>query len=264
MAQRSVKSEYEVDRIRAAGDAAAEVYARVPEMIEEGLTEIELAGRITEAAYALGHQNHLPMRAPGQVMYSWHVISGASGGVLGGLDAAFSGYGLSPAFPMGASTKPIAAGEAVLIDFGLCLDGYMVDLTRMFALGEPPERVKAAYGALQEIEGLLTAMMKPEATCGELFDAAVKKAAQLGFDDAFIGQRGQKVRFVGHGVGLEINEPPILAAGADQRLRPGQVIALELKMTLPGLGAAGLENTVVVQSGGPIKLTPADEAFLVV
>ncbi|MEW5722063.1 MAG: Xaa-Pro peptidase family protein [Thermodesulfobacteriota bacterium] len=264
LAQRAVKSEYELGLMRRAGDLAHRVYGRIPGLMKEGQTEIELAGLITSVAYAGGHQNFLRTRAFDRVTHSWHVIGGESGGILSYIEAPFGGYGLSPAFPVGASQKVLRSGEAVLVDFGVCLGGYQVDLTRMFALGRPPERLLEAYQALGRIEAALLARLRPGATGDELYGLAVTTAGDLGFADAFLGPPGHQVRFVGHGVGLEIDEPPVLAAGLREPLEAGMTVALELKMVFPGLGAAGLENTVLVGPGGPEILTPAEDGFIMV
>jgi Xaa-Pro aminopeptidase len=260
--QRSIKSDWEIGWMRRAGELGRRVYGRAPEFIRPGRTEMDVAGLMTAEAYRGGHQNMLRMRGFDGHMYSWHVISGKSGGVLSRIDAAFGGYGLSPAFPMGAGLKEIEAGEGVLIDFGLCLNGYQVDQTRMFSYGRPPERILAAYRALERIQELLETHLWPGAPARDLFRMAVDLAERLGFGDHFLGVPGRKVRFVGHGVGLEINEPPVLTESNDRPLASGQTVALELKMVFPGLGAAGLENTYAVRESGPEKLSPADEAFI--
>ncbi len=260
---RAVKSQYEAGLMRQAGELARKVYAQVPKLLKPGLTEIELAGLLTAEACRGGHQNLLRSRSFNQEVYSWHVISGKSGGIISAIDAPFGGYGLSPAFPVGASLKPIQRGEPVLIDFGLCVDGYQVDLTRMFSVGEPPEAVRQAYGALVEIEAELKDLLRPDARGDRLFEAAVARAESLGFGDAFLGPPGMKARFVGHGVGLEINDPPILAPGHETPLQAGMAVALELKMVFPGLGAVGLENTFLVREGEPELLTRADSDFII-
>ncbi len=264
MAQRAVKSEYEIDRMREAGALARRVYGAVPDLLEAGRSEIEVAGLMTKVAYDGGHQNYLRMRSFDGINYTWHVISGESGVVPSSLDASFAGYGLSPAFPAGASRKIINQGEPILIDFGLCLDGYQVDLTRMFSIGPPPRQALDAYQALCRIESELMDNLVPGGTGEELFNLAVARAEQLGFGHAFLGPAHRKVSFAGHGVGLEINELPVLAPGFTQPIEAGMTVALELKMVFPGMGAVGLENTVRVKNHGLEKLTPANEDFVVV
>ena len=261
---RAVKSAFEIEAMKRSGRLAQQVYDRIPDMIKPGMTEIELAGMISREAYAGGHQNGLRIRAFDKETYSWHVTSGASGGIQSRLDASFAGYGLSPAFPMGASLKKINPGEPVLIDFGICLDGYQVDLTRMFSLGPPPDWAAEAYEGLQDIEALMLENLRPGAVEESLYHLSVARAEKLSFQNAFLGAPGQKAGFAGHGVGLEINDPPTLAPGRTSTIEAGMTVALELKMVFPGQGAVGLENTVLVTEGEPIKLTTAGEEFMAV
>jgi Xaa-Pro aminopeptidase len=149
----------------------------------------------------------------------------------------------------------------VLIDFGTCIDGYIADQTRMFSLGRPDSLFLEAYDALREIEARILAKTRPGAPCDELYRVGVAAGDELGFADAFLGPGSRKIKFVGHGVGLEIDEFPFLAAGHEYPLEAGNVFALELKMVFPGKGAVGFENMVAVTQDGWTKLTTTDENF---
>lgn len=264
MRLRSVKSEFEIGCMKRAGLLARDVYGKIPDYLREGVSEIEIAGLMSADAYAKGHQNFLRMRNLGCENHTWHVIGGESGGIAGNLDASHSGYGLSPAFPRGASRRKLKAGEPLLVDFGICLDGYQVDLTRMFSIGRPDPEIMQAFEALQFVESEMLKKLKPGKSCGELFDLAVSSADEKGFGHAFLGAVGKKVSYAGHGLGLETNEPPVIARGRTNVLEEGMTVALELKMVLPGIGAVGLENTVVVREDAPEKITLADEEFIIV
>jgi Xaa-Pro dipeptidase len=259
---RSVKSSFEVDLLREAGEIGKKVYAEAPRFIREDITEIELAGNLTQIAFTLGHLNQLRSRSFNGEMFTWHVISGKSGGILGHLDAPFSGLGLSPAFPAGASNRRIERGDPILVDFGICWDGYLADLTRMFSLGQTDSLFVEAYEALQLIEAAILQEARPGAKCEDLYNISLDKAESLGFDHAFLGPDGHKINFVGHGIGLEINDYPFLAKGHDYPLEKGNVFALELKMVFPEKGAVGLENVIAITDSGYEKLTLADEAFI--
>ena len=150
----------------------------------------------------------------------------------------------------------------MLIDYGICLDGYQVDLTRMFSIGPPPAEALEAYDAMGEIESAILKSLKPSATGEELHHIAVQEAERLGFGHAFLGPPNNKVKFSGHGVGLEVNEPPVLAAGFNKPIAANMTVALELKMVFPGRYAIGRENTFVVTRETPEILTPADDRFV--
>jgi Xaa-Pro dipeptidase len=259
---REAKSEVELALLGKAGEIAAEVYREVADFIRPGLTEIAVAGWMNYLAMGRGHQNILRSRGFNSEIYNWHVVSGPWGTLPSSIDAPFNGVGLSPAFPLGAGLNPIVAGEPILIDFGTCFTGYQVDQTRMYSVGKPGAEFLEAYEALREIEALLIRNLRPGVTAESLVPLALDKGRELGVAEVFLGPPGKKIRYVGHGVGLENPERPFLAPGHSYPLREGMALALELKIVLPG-GAVGFENTVAVTRDGVVKLTTADENFLV-
>jgi Xaa-Pro aminopeptidase len=258
---RAVKSDFEIALMKKAGEIGRRVYQALPDLLKPGLTEIALAGKLNERALALGNLNLLRARGFNQTAFNWHLVSGPSGTYLSGNDAPFAGLGLGPAFPAGASLKGIEPGEPVLVDFGTCWNGYQADQTRMFAVGRPDPEVIRAYEALKEIEAVLLEALRPGVPAEDLYHTACRQAERLGYEDSFLGPAGQQVKYVGHGVGLEIDEFPFLASGHRYPLEEGMTVALELKIVLEQ-GAVGLENTIVVTPAGGVKLTPADETFI--
>jgi Xaa-Pro dipeptidase len=259
--QRAIKSEFEITWMRRAGEMGRTLYRSVPDMLREGITEMELAGSMIQKALSLGDQNILRSRGFNSAAFNWHVISGRSGAFQSRNDAPFAGLGLNPAFPMGAGAKTIAGGEAVLIDFGNCYNGYQVDQTRMFSIGRAAQECLKAYEALKEIELRLLDHLRPGHSAESCFQLALKTAKKLGYEDSFLGPKGQQVKFVGHGVGLEIDEFPFLAQGHTYPLAEGMTVALELKIVLENT-AVGFENTVHILKKGVEKLTIADETFI--
>jgi Xaa-Pro dipeptidase len=259
---RKIKSSYEIDQMKKAGEIGKLVYGEVPLVLTEGMTEIELAGIIVAKAMQHGHQNYLRMRAFNTYAFSWHVLSGPSGGELSFIDAPMGGMGLSPSFPVGASQKQIKPHEPILIDFGICYNGYQIDETRMFCLGKLPMQFKDAYHATRQIEEAVADAAKPGVSCDALFHTGWDTARQLGYEEYFMGPPGFKTRFIGHGIGLEIGEYPYIAQGHDYPLEEGMTFAVEPKMVFPAAGAVGIENTFVVRRQRIEKLTPAEEALV--
>jgi Xaa-Pro aminopeptidase len=259
---RKIKSAYEVDQMKKAGEIGEIVYGEVPRVLIEGMTEIELAGILVAVAMRHGHQNYLRMRAFNSYAFSWHILSGYTGGILSFIDAPMGGMGLSPSFPVGASHKQIRAHEPILIDFGICYNGYQIDETRMFCLRELPQRFKDAYHATRQIEAAMTAAARPGASCHHLFRTGWETARRLGYEEYFMGPPGHKTRFIGHGIGLEIDEYPFIAEGHDYPLEQGMTFALEPKMVFPEKGAVGIENTFAVLENGVERLTPAKEELI--
>jgi Xaa-Pro dipeptidase len=259
---RKIKSAYEIELMKQAGEIGKIVYAEVPRVLKEGMSEIELAGILVAVSMRHGNQNYLRMRAFNSYAYSWHVLSGYTGGILSYIDAPMGGMGLSPAFPVGASHKPIKAHEPILIDFGICYYGYQIDETRMFSVGELSKRFKDAYRATRDIEAAMTTAARPGVSCHEIYRMGWEVARKLGYEEQFMGPPDYKTRFIGHGIGLEIDEYPFIAQNHDYPLEEGMTFALEPKMVFPGEGAVGIENTFAVGNDGVEKLTPAEETLI--
>jgi Xaa-Pro aminopeptidase len=250
LAQKGVKDAFEIDAMTRAGQLAAQVYAAIPGLLRPGVSEAWLAGQLQALATAGGSIDLLRTRAAYMEIFTWHVISGPEGTLPSAMDAASGGYGLSPAFPQGASRKIIRAHEPVTVDFGICLDGYQTDQTRTYCLGSAPHAVVKAHAALEAVRQALLDNLSPGAVSGELFDLAVEVAVREGMAEFFLGRPEQRISFVAHGVGLEIGTPPYLQRGSREVVRAGETYALELKIVLDQ-GPVGLEDTVLVNAQGP-------------
>ncbi|PKN31092.1 MAG: aminopeptidase P family protein [Deltaproteobacteria bacterium HGW-Deltaproteobacteria-21] len=253
---RKIKSPFEVDLIRKAGEIGREVYSRGKEILREGMSEIEFAGLLEAEAKRLGHEGLLRVRSVNYEAYSWHVLSGVTGGIVSQSDSPMGGIGLSPAFPVGASLKTMKAHEPILVDFGTCYQGYQADETRMFSIGKMDRKFLDAYKACREIHDAVLSQTRPGADCEAIFRDTLNLAEKLGYKDSYLGPPGLQVRFVGHGIGLELGELPYIAEGQSYPLEPGMTFAVEPKIVFPGEGSVGIENTVVVTRNGFEILTP--------
>jgi Xaa-Pro dipeptidase len=255
---RKIKSPFEVDLMRKAGDIGKRVYQEAGKILREGMTEIEFGGLLEAAAKKFGHEGLLRVRSFNYEAYSWHVLSGFTGGIVSQSDSPMGGLGLSPAFPVGASRKVMKAHEPILVDFGICYHGYQADETRMFCIGKMPLKFVDAYNACREIHDAVLADTRPGADCESLFLRTLELAKNLGYEDSYLGPPGLQTKFIAHGVGLELNEYPFVAQGQSYPLEEGMTFALEPKIVFPGEGSVGIENTVLVTSEGCEILTPID------
>jgi len=167
-------------------------------------------------------------------------------------------------FPAGASLKTIRRGEPILVDFGTCFHGYQADETRMFSIGKMHPKFIEAYRACREIHDEVLAQARPGADCEDLFRKAVRIAEKLGYKDSFLGPTRLQTKFIAHGIGLELNEPPFLALGHSYPLEQGMTFSVEPKIVFPGEGAVGLENSVLVTRNGAEILTPLEQDIFVV
>jgi Xaa-Pro aminopeptidase len=261
--QRAVKSPWEIERVAAAAAVADEVAALIPALLEEGLTEVEFAGRVEAEARRLGHEGYIRMRGFNQEMFYGQLLTGVSGCVPSYLDTPLAGTGLSPSVAQGASFRRVRRGEPVVFDFVPVRDGYMADFTRMYALGRADGELLRLHDAAVRVQVAATAVARPGVTCREVWEAARAAAADAGLAGTFMGLGAGQVPYVGHGIGIELDELPVLT-GSGLELEAGMVFALEPKFVLPGVGAVGIENTWVVTAGGVDRLTQAPDVFTVV
>jgi len=251
---RAVKSNYEIRQMEEAAKISTAVFNHARNIIREGLTEVELAGNLEFHARTLGHQGAVRVRSFNQELYYGHILTGENSALVSFFDSPTGGSGLNPSFPQGAGAAIIRQNEPILIDFVSVLRGYMVDQTRIFCLGQLPLHLQEAYRQSVIIRDKLAEMGKPGVMAETLFDKAQELAARKGLANHFMGYV-EKVNFVGHGVGLELDELPIIAPGIDTPLEEGMVIALEPKFIFPGEGTVGIEDTYVVGCNRLEKLT---------
>ena len=245
-----IKSTWELRQMSETAEMSRKTFQYMQKAIRAGLTEMEFAGMFETYARKLGHGGMLRTRHFQTEGYPWHVLSGSNGGKVGLLDSPMSGEGTSAAFPNGAGSRPLAANEPILVDFGAVRNGYHIDETRMFAIGSMPDKARRACEASIDIQQSLLALARPGITTGALFDHSVALADRLGFAEAYLGPPGHKVNFVGHGIGVELIEPPFIARGKTDSLEPGMTFALEPKMCFEGEFAAGIESVFCVTDQG--------------
>ena len=255
---RKLKSSFEIGLMKIAGEIGRKVYEEAKEVLKEGMSEIEFGGLLEAIAKKHGHEGLLRVRSLNYEAYSWHVLSGWAGGIVSQSDSPMGGLGLSPAFPVGASLKRMRRHEPIVVDFGICYHGYQVDQTRMFSIGKLERKYIDAYHACREIHDAVLEDVRPGADGEELFMKSLRLAEKLGYQESYLGPPGLQTRFVGHGIGLELNEFPFLAQGHSSPLEEGMTFAVEPKIVFSGEGSAGFENTVVVTQSGYEILTPAE------
>lgn len=260
---RKTKTPFEIFLMEKAASIAKKVYKKIPDVLKEGMTEIELGGLLESFAKPLGHEGILRVRSLNYEAYSWHILSGETGSIVSQSDSPMGGLGLSPAFPVGASMKKIRKGEPILIDYGVCYHGYQADQTRMFAIGHMPDIFVKAYEVCRDVHYKVLDKALTGMTCSALFEYSKELAKKAGFKDAYLGYGPYQVKFLAHGIGLELNEIPFIATGMDYPIEEGMVFAIEPKMVFPKIGASGIENTVVIEKGKWRVLTDINEEIVI-
>ncbi len=261
---RMIKSHYEIHLLQDAADQVHKVHLRAMEAIREGMTDLELAAELEYTARQHGHPGLIRMRVFNGEMLFGHTFSGVDSAVPAYTDTPLGGMGPSPCFGQGASHKPIGRNEPIIVDFAGNIDGYLVDQTRVFSIGKLPDRLHKGFDDMLRIQDFMKEIAVAGISWGELYDQCHALALEMGYADSFMGAKGSQVSFIGHGVGVEIDEYPFIAKGfKEQTLQPGMVWAFEPKVVFPGEGAVGIENTFYLSNDGLKQLTRSDDDLVI-
>jgi Xaa-Pro aminopeptidase len=258
---RAVKSEFELELMGRAASFSDLLSGRVPELLEVGKTEIAVAGELESYARSLGHQGIVRMRLWGSELFYGHLMSGPAAAVPSYLASPTGGEGPSALTGQGAGFNKIEKNVPILVDYVFALNGYLSDHARIFCIGTLPDELLRAHQAMLEIQDQIKAEARPGAASGEIYDSMLTAAADKGYGTWFMGVGERRIRFTGHGIGLELDEFPFIAKGQQLALEKNMVIALEPKVIMPGKGVVGIENSHVVTEHGLKALTRSPDAI---
>jgi Xaa-Pro dipeptidase len=261
---RSAKSPWEVERMRETARLLSGVFREIPTFLRPGMREIDLAAEVEVRMRRAGNEGSPRVRGFNQEFFMGLAIAGGAATAPSYFDGPVTGRGLSPSSPLGASVDVIERDVPVLLDYTAIRSGYITDMTRIAVCGRLAPELVRAFDVARRIQDEVAAGLSPGAVPSELFARARARAEEAGLGDRFMGPPGAQARFVGHGLGLELDEVPVLAPGFDAPLRLGQTLAIEPKFVFPGTGAVGIENTWVVGERGGERLTELDDQLIVV
>ncbi len=259
---RMVKSAYEVDRIRRAAAMLRLAFERLPLWIRQGAAEIEIAAQLEGFLRSRGHSGIVRMRGFNSQIGYGTISGGASASYPTHFPGPVGSVGLSPAAPGGAGEHRLACGETLVVDIVGAYGGYIADKTRVFAVGEPPRDMAEAHRFALDLNHEIELMLKPGTLSSGIYQYALGRVRASPYANGFMGLGDSQVRFVGHGVGLELDELPVLAGGFDIPLEPGMTIAIEPKIFFPERGGVGIENTYLVTESGFENLTVFPEEII--
>jgi Xaa-Pro aminopeptidase len=247
--QRAVKSQWELERLEETAQIYPKVLEYAKEIIHPGMTEVELEGLLEGKARALGHGGHVRMRAFGSEFHVGSITSGPRAAVSSFFDGPVNGQGISIAHPMGASMAQIQKGDAIIVDMVTVVNGYQIDQTRILCLGSLSSELYEAYEVARDIEERIRLSLIPGRVAGEVYEEIIAWVREnTPYEENFMGYGANRVRFVGHGVGLDLDELPTISKGSKEVLKPGMVVAIEPKLVFPDKGVVGIEDTVVVET----------------
>lgn len=258
---RSIKTPIEIEMFRRSGIAHAKAYEQISSVYQPGMTDRQLSVEIERLMRLEGCLGIFRVFGQSMEIFMGSLLAGDNAAVPSPYDFALGGKGLDPSLPGGVSGTLLQAGQCFMVDMGGNFYGYMGDMSRVFSIGKLPEQAYAAHQTCLEIQEEIVAMAKPGTVCEDMYNKAIEIVTKAGFADYFMGV-DQKAKFIGHGIGLEINEMPVLAPRMKQELEPGMVFALEPKIVLPGIGPVGIENSWAVTTDGFEKLTLCKEEII--
>lgn len=249
---RAVKTPAEQAMLRESGIRQSYVYERIPRLYREGMTDIEFQIEIERASRLEGCLGQFRVAGSDMELFMGNVLTGDNADTPSPYDFAMGGEGADPSIPVGADGTVIKPGAPVMVDVNGNYTGYMTDMTRMYSAAPLDSRAVELNRLSADICDALAAMMKPGVEAKALYEKALAMATEAGYADYFMGHR-YHAGFVGHGIGIEVNEQPVLAPRSHDILEEGNVIAVEPKFVLPGLGAVGVENTYIVRAEAPAE-----------
>lgn len=251
---RSVKSEFEIGLIKEAAKIVDTGLASVPDCLNEGIREIELAARVEAAMREIGHQGLVRFRRFNQILPMGHLMAGPEAAVQSFVSSPTGGRGASLFHPQGPGFRRIKRNEPVLVDYAGVYNGYIADETRIFSLGKLPNALEDAHEAALEIEKSIANELRPGIIAREIFNLSETLGEKLEWNEFLGGPPGGKCGFVGHGVGLEIDEYPVLGP-VDHLIKESMTIAIEPKIIHPEIGVVGIEDTFLTTSEKAERLT---------
>lgn len=255
--QRAVKEPAEQEAIRQTARLYATAHAVLMERLRPGAEALEVSTAVYRALRREG-------AAPVNFHRRWDALSSQEGVIAGagtawqisGLAMTVTGVGLGKDLPWGTSRELFREGDPVVVDLAVNRGGYHADQTRTYCVGRAGELLRERFAAVAEIHRVVLEVTVPGAVAGDLYRVAEEKARALGVYEYFQGYGDTRGSYIGHGIGLEVDEDPLLAVGQREVLAEGAVVCIEPKLIVPHWGAVDLEDTVLVTAGKPEVLGP--------
>ncbi len=257
---RLIKSPFEIIQIRKSGEICDHIFERARNTIREGMRELDIAAILEAEGRKAGHQGFLRMRGLNQEMMNLYVTHGRSGTIPSSGDVPIAGAGVTHAIAQGPSLNRVQRDVPLVVDYGGGYNGYITDESRAFVVGELREPFRKAYEVAREIVEDAAVYGEEGLDGTELFNRGAEMVRKAGLEDFFMGYGPGKVGFVGHGLGLEINELPVITPRHHVILQEGMVFAFEPKFIFPDKGAIGIEVDFIVRKDRleRVTLTPTD------
>lgn len=258
---RMIKTPWEIEQMRISAKYHAEVYDWIPSLFRQGMRDNEFQYEIEHVMRKGGSLGVARTFGNSMEIFMGSLLAGNNAATPSPYDFALGGGGLSPCLPIGASGEIIREGQSVMIDMAGNYTPYMTDMTRVYAFGTLSDRAYRAHELSIRMHDRLMETSKSGTSCAAIYRWCMEMVKEAVFAAHFMGAV-QQAKFTGHGVGLEINELPVLTERSQDVLQTGMTIAFEPKFVLPDIGAVGIENTYLVQESGLEKITVYEEGII--
>jgi len=249
---RAKKSAYELAIMERAGRIHRRVLEdAVPGMLREGMSEAELGGEVFSRLVREGHHGITRFGMFGTEMVLGQFGFGENSLYPTGFDGPGGCRGMAPGAPvLGSRDRTLRSGDLVFVDCGCGVQGYHTDKTVTYTFREPvPEEAVEAHYRCVEVQDEAASLLRPGVMPSEIYET-ILGGLDPAFLENFMGYGNRRVQFLGHGIGLAVDEAPAIARGFDEPLEEGMVFAIEPKKGVRGVGMVGIENTFVVTRGG--------------
>ncbi|MBN1696159.1 MAG: aminopeptidase P family protein [Spirochaetales bacterium] len=262
---RSIKSDYEIAKMRKAAGISVEITSLIPELLVPGITEWELGLKLFHESSLRSRQCLTRLSSPVSEILFGNICFGTSALAPVPFEGPGGVAGKSPACPYLGSDRRLRGGDLVYIDCGYPFDEYYVDKTRIFSIGEPEEEVLEKHRLCLDIQERTRRQLVPGKKVSDIYSDIMEKVViPAGCEDVFMGYGSNRVTFLGHGIGMAIDEYPVINGKSDAVLAEHMMIAVEPKIAVPDRGMVGIENTFLVTRGGGENLTADNDDIVVV
>jgi len=254
---RSVKSPYERNLMEKAGGIHCHVLEDLaPGLLREGMSEADFSAELYAVMVREGHHGIVRFGIAGAEIMLGLIGFGESSIYPTYIDSPGGNAGMSPAVPLlGSRDRKLKSGDLVFCDIGCGYHGYHTDKTMTYVFGGTlPDEVVAIHRQCIDMQDQIVPLLRPGAVPSEIYET-VTADLDPAFLENFMGYGDRKVQFLGHGIGLEIAENPVIAKGFDTPIEEGMVIAIEPKKGIKGIGMVGTENTFIVTRDGGRSIT---------
>ena len=255
--QREAKSDWEIEMMREGAKVQQQMFEAVKQSISIGATELDIVAAAEAVSRQSGFGGNVQMRRFPLQCDRAVIVSGRAGGIPSFFDSAIGGTGPHPLAGMGAGFNKLQPNQPILVDLVHVHRGYVVDATRMFSIGKLPEPWESRLSDMVEVSNKVVASLGRGENCSRAWELGSELVENMGHSEHLMGMKPDQSQFLGHSVGLQLDESPVVAKGFDRPLPINGLMAIEPKLVYVD-GSIGIEDTWLRTDEGLERLTLED------